>query len=127
MKIKVYGYYNYGNAHDQKEHLTATPIVDIESRNDRDYSGNVYEFEAPTKNHLELEYIKYMDEWAEMEIDKLINKKDRTLIQVNPEKYGYTSWNVFSNNGFCYLIPEGIAVPEKDYINLGNIKSHKVE
>ena len=70
MKIKVYGYYNYGNVYDQKEHLTATPIVDIESRNDRDYSGNVYEFEAPTKNHLELEYIKYMDEWAEMEIDK---------------------------------------------------------
>ena len=29
-------------------------------------------------------------------------------------------------NGFCYLIPEGYSIPENEWINIGNLKAHKL-
>lgn len=131
MKIKVYGYYNYGNVYDQKEHITVTPINDIEGRADRDYSGNIYEFELNGKisPHIQLEYQRYTEKLYDenIECDCLIDKSNKIQIQVNPDKYGYTHWGVTSKNGCCYLLPDiWGGVPEKQWINLGNLKAHKI-
>lgn len=104
MKLKVYGYFNYGNVHDQKEHITATPIKDIDGWESRDYSGNEYEFELDGK--MRLEYGKSSEE------DYLVDR-EKTL------------WNVVSRNGCCYLCTEEF-VHESKGINLGNLKAHKI-
>ena len=99
MKIKVYGYYNYDNIHDQKEHLTVTPLCDVETDRRHDFSGNVYEFEYTGK--MQLEYSKYFDKDLECELDQFLNKSSKLLIQVNPDKFGYVHWCVVSKNGCC--------------------------
>ena len=126
MKIKVYGYYNYENIHDQKEHITVTPIKDVDISSRNDYSGNVYEFEYDGK--IPFEYGTKYDKYMECDVDYFIDKDSRQLIQVNPEKYGYNSWKVVSKNGFCYLrIDDGHESPEYTWINLGNLKAHKIK
>lgn len=42
MKITAYGYYNYNDIHDKREHLTLTPLREIELKQGHDYNGNLY-------------------------------------------------------------------------------------
>lgn len=124
MKIKVYGYYNYDNIHDNREHITVTPIKEIEETSYHDYSGNVYEFEV-NGNY---KYGKKYDKYAECELDYFINLDSRYQIQCNPDKFGYVQYCVISKNGFAYLIPDiGYLPPENAWTNLGNLKAHKVK
>ena len=112
MKITAYGYYNYGNTHDQKEHLTLTPLRVIENRDDHDYSGNKYEFETD----MELVYTVYTEKAYNTEW-----KEDRMRVK----GAGGVDMEIYAENGIAFLVPLDRSLRE-DKIMLGNIKKHRI-
>ena len=111
-KITVYGMYNYGNINDQKEHLSATPIMENVGY---EINGNVYEFE--TKHEVKIIKRNYYDE----ELEFLVVKH-------------YGQWqeaHIGSENGVAYLVSS----EARQYYNLkdasletlGSLKAHKTK
>lgn len=113
MKIKAYGYYNYSNTHDQREHLTLTPIKTVErSDGANQLSGNVYAFEV----NKDLEYKTYTDPDTKLEFDHMRYSN------------GGVDVTVIIKDGDAYLTPLN-----PDYrdpageIWLGTVKSHIIK
>lgn len=114
MNIIVYGYYNYANTYDQKEHYTLTPKSTIDSRSDRDYSGNRYVYDVDISD-LNLRYS--------------IEEEDGYTVDYFYDcRSGGIQWSVFDYKGCLYLIPADPALRDPDSrIKLGMLYKHKVE
>ena len=113
MKIKVYGYYNYDNSYDKKEHLTLTPLSDIENRRpDRDYSGNVYEFETN-------ERVKV---W-----EKSFKDLDGTEIKEDFSAIGDLQIGIINKYGVAYIVDDDKRATEPFEVMLGKLKYHKIQ
>lgn len=113
MKITAYGYYNYNDIHDKREHLTLTPLREIELKQGHDYSGNRYEFET----QLELEYAVHTEKAYDTEW-----KEDRMRIKGE----GGIDMEIFTENGIAILMPLNRAYWDTEKVILGNVKKHKI-
>lgn len=110
MKIKAYGYYNYDNVNDQREHLTLTPISDIDLFSSRGASGNVYEFDTEK----EYVYSTYYDTYAEETID-CVKIKNGGKVAIYRDNYGN-----------AYIASDNPAYSDFKIEMLGRIKTHKI-
>lgn len=111
MKIKAYGYFNYANIHDRKEHLTLCPISKIESFSNRDYSGKTYEFETKENVKIKTETEKCYDEEITQDYAFINN------VQVD----------ITTKNGIAFLTACDSAIGEQLKIMLGNVKKAEIK
>lgn len=114
MYIIVYGYYNYANTHDQKEHYTVTPKCTIDYNSDRDYSGNRYVYDVDL-SPLDLVYsIEELDGYT---VDYFYDRRP-----------GGIDWTVIDDKGCLYLVPADLYKRDPESrIKLGMLYKHKVE
>lgn len=112
MKLVAYGYYNYGNTHDQKEHLTLCPKRVIDNCSRHDYSGNRYIFETSE--------------------DIVLKERTETCYDMTvTEDFAYLNSNVqidiSTDKGFAYITPDNPACGDMRPILLGNIKKALID
>lgn len=112
MKLIAYGYYNYSNTHDQKEHLTLCPKRVVDDCPYHDYSGNRYEFETSEDIVLKERSETYYD---------MIITEDFAYLNANVQV------DISVDKGIAYITPDNPACGDMKPILLGNIKKALVK